>query len=60
MNSDSEKAYDFINELRNMVNSREVGYGLSNEQLEKIAEKSGVSVSEFQDCFFQALQKLAR
>ncbi len=59
MNIDTEKAYDFISELRNMMGSREAGYGLTNEQLEKLAEKSGVSVSEFQDCFFLALQKIA-
>ncbi|NOI32017.1 hypothetical protein [Vibrio coralliilyticus] len=59
MNNKTEKAYDFIDELRNMMGSREVGYGLTNEQLDKLAENSRVSVSEFQDCFFLALQKLA-
>lgn len=59
MNQKTEQAYDFVCELKAMCSSREAGYGFTETQLEKLAEKSGVSVSQFRDCFFEALKKIA-
>lgn len=59
MNQKTEQAYDFIYELQQMSLSRESGYGFTEAQLQKLAEKSGISVSQFRDCFFEALKKIA-
>ncbi|MDA0152175.1 hypothetical protein OH460_07675 [Vibrio sp. Makdt] len=59
MNSKIDATYDFISELQKMTSSAEPDYGFTERQLEILAEKSGVGVAEFRECFFIALNKIA-
>lgn len=54
-----DDTYTFINELQEMMRSNEEGYGFTNEQLEKLAEKSGIQVGDFRHCFHRALNRIA-
>lgn len=54
-----DDTYTFIQHLQEMMSSNEEGYGLTNEQLEKLAEKSGIKISDFRHCFSKALNRIA-